>query len=94
MTGWAQVQYPYGATVEDAARKLEYDLYYMKHMSLFLDFFVLIETVKIMLIGGVRSDANLAYSDFRKTMLTVSSPRSSPGGGLQEDGVPSKVSLN
>lgn len=68
LTGWAQVQYPYGASVEDSARKLEYDLYYMKHMSLFLDFFILIETVKIVLLGGVRVDHNLAYSKFREDL--------------------------
>ena len=42
VTGWAQVSYPYGATVEDARRKLEYDLYYMKHMSVLLDIFILL----------------------------------------------------
>lgn len=68
LTGWAQVQYPYGASVEDAARKLEYDLYYMKHMSLFLDFFILLETVKIILLGGVRGGGNLAYSQFRRNL--------------------------
>jgi exopolysaccharide biosynthesis polyprenyl glycosylphosphotransferase len=53
ITGWAQVNYPYGACVEDAARKLEYDLYYMKHMSVFLDIFILLDTVRIVLGGGV-----------------------------------------
>lgn len=71
LTGWAQVQYPYGATVSDAARKLEYDLYYMKHMSLFLDFFILIETVKIILLGGVRNGGNLGYSEFRKNLEQI-----------------------
>ena len=68
LTGWAQVRYPYGATVEDAARKLEYDLYYMKHMSLFLDFFILIETSKIILMGGVPKGGDLAYSEFRNQL--------------------------
>lgn len=54
ITGWAQVQYPYGSTVQDAWRKLEFDLYYMKHMSLLLDFFVMLETVRTVLGGGVR----------------------------------------
>ena len=58
LTGWAQVNYPYGASVEDAARKLEYDLYYMKHMSLFLDVFILLDTVRIVLCGGVSEDPN------------------------------------
>ncbi|MBI5773088.1 MAG: exopolysaccharide biosynthesis polyprenyl glycosylphosphotransferase [Verrucomicrobia bacterium] len=53
ITGWAQVCYPYGASVEDARRKLEYDLYYMKHMSIFLDAFILLDTVRIILKGGL-----------------------------------------
>lgn len=57
LTGWAQVNYPYGSSVEDAKWKLEYDLYYMKHMSLFLDMFVILDTVKIVLRGGQASDA-------------------------------------
>ena len=52
ITGWAQVSYPYGASVADGRRKLEYDLYYMKHMSLFLDVFILLDTVRIVLTGG------------------------------------------
>jgi exopolysaccharide biosynthesis polyprenyl glycosylphosphotransferase len=52
ITGWAQVSYPYGASVADGRRKLEYDLYYMKHMSLFLDVFILLDTVRIVLMGG------------------------------------------
>ncbi len=52
ITGWAQVSYPYGASVADGRRKLEYDLYYMKHMSLFLDTFILLDTVRIVLVGG------------------------------------------
>jgi exopolysaccharide biosynthesis polyprenyl glycosylphosphotransferase len=52
ITGWAQVSYPYGASALDARRKLEYDLYYMKHMSLFLDVFILLDTVRTILLGG------------------------------------------
>jgi len=65
ITGWAQVNYPYGASVEDAARKLEYDLYYMKHMGIFLDFFILLETVKIILCGG-RREGDRDYLEFRE----------------------------
>jgi exopolysaccharide biosynthesis polyprenyl glycosylphosphotransferase len=54
ITGWAQVNYPYGASVEDAKRKLEYDLYYAKNMSLFLDVFILLDTVRIIVLGGLR----------------------------------------
>ena len=54
LTGWAQVRYPYGSTVEDAARKLEYDLYYMKHMSLSLDLQIVLSTLRIVLFGKER----------------------------------------
>lgn len=49
ITGWAQVRYSYGATVEDARRKHQYDLYYVKHHCLFLDLLVLVETVSVVL---------------------------------------------
>jgi lipopolysaccharide/colanic/teichoic acid biosynthesis glycosyltransferase len=52
ITGWAQVNYPYGASVLDARRKLEYDLYYLKNMGLFLDVFILLDTVRTVLFGG------------------------------------------
>ncbi len=51
VTGWAQVRYHYGASVEDAAEKLQYDLYYVKNHSLFLDLIVLFETVGVVLMG-------------------------------------------
>lgn len=51
VTGWAQVRYHYGATVEDSAEKLQYDLYYVKNHSLFLDILVLFETVGVVLTG-------------------------------------------
>jgi sugar transferase (PEP-CTERM system associated) len=55
ITGWAQLNYPYGASVEDARHKLEYDLYYVKNYSLFLDFVIIIQTVRVVLWrDGVR----------------------------------------
>ncbi|MBL0946461.1 MAG: TIGR03013 family PEP-CTERM/XrtA system glycosyltransferase [Hydrogenophaga sp.] len=51
VTGWAQVRFQYGATVEDTAEKLQYDLYYVKNHSLFLDLVVLFETVGVVLTG-------------------------------------------
>lgn len=51
VTGWAQVRYHYGATVEDSAEKLQYDLYYVKNHSLFLDIVILFETVGVVLTG-------------------------------------------
>ena len=54
ITGWAQVKFPYGSTIEDAEEKLEYDLYYVKHMSLLLDAAIVLETFKVMLLGRGR----------------------------------------
>ena len=54
ITGWAQVKFPYGSTLEDAEEKLEYDLYYVKHMSFLLDVAIVLETVKVVLLGRGR----------------------------------------
>ncbi len=51
LTGWAQIKYPYGATVEDARQKLQYDLYYIKNHGLTLDAVIIFETVKTILFG-------------------------------------------
>jgi sugar transferase (PEP-CTERM system associated) len=51
LTGWAQIKYPYGASVEDARQKLQYDLYYVKNQSLVLDAIIMFETVKTILFG-------------------------------------------
>jgi sugar transferase (PEP-CTERM system associated) len=51
LTGWAQIKYPYGASVEDAREKLQYDLYYIKNQSLALDAIIIFETVKTVLFG-------------------------------------------
>lgn len=50
VTGWAQVKYTYGASVEDALQKLQYDLYYIKNMSVALDLFVMFQTVKTVVL--------------------------------------------
>jgi sugar transferase (PEP-CTERM system associated) len=50
LTGWAQVRYSYGATLEETKEKLEYDLYYIKHMSVSLDLFVIFETIKTIVL--------------------------------------------
>lgn len=47
--GWAQLNYPYGASVEDARRKLEYDLYYVKNCSVFLDLLILLQTLRVVI---------------------------------------------
>ncbi len=54
LTGWAQIRYPYGSTVEDTARKLEYDLYYMKHLSFSLDLQIILMTLRIVVLGKER----------------------------------------
>ena len=51
ITGWAQIRYPYGASVEDAIEKLQYDLYYVKNHSLFLDLVILFQTAQVILFG-------------------------------------------
>lgn len=55
ITGWAQLCYPYGASVQDAEEKLKYDLYYIKNHSLLFDLYILVRTVEVILLGnGVR----------------------------------------
>ncbi|RXD05038.1 TIGR03013 family PEP-CTERM/XrtA system glycosyltransferase [Sphingomonas sp. UV9] len=49
ITGWAQINYPYGASIEDARHKLEYDLYYAKNYSPFLDMLILLQTIRVVL---------------------------------------------
>jgi sugar transferase (PEP-CTERM system associated) len=51
ITGWAQIRYPYGSTVEDAVHKLQYDLYYAKNHGLFLDLIILFQTAQVVLFG-------------------------------------------
>jgi exopolysaccharide biosynthesis polyprenyl glycosylphosphotransferase len=51
VTGWAQIKYPYGASVKDAVEKLRYDLYYIKNQSLLLDAIIMFETIKIVIFG-------------------------------------------
>jgi lipopolysaccharide/colanic/teichoic acid biosynthesis glycosyltransferase len=50
VTGWAQVRHNYGASVEDALQKLQYDLFYIKHMSMTFDLFVVLETIKTVMV--------------------------------------------
>jgi len=54
ITGWAQVMYPYGASVEDAYEKLAYDLYYIKHYSLWLEWAIAFKTIRVVLLGKGR----------------------------------------
>ena len=54
LTGWAQLNYPYGASVADSLRKLEYDMYYVKNNSLLLDVMILLQTAEVVLFGRGR----------------------------------------
>jgi sugar transferase (PEP-CTERM system associated) len=55
ITGWAQINYPYGASIEDAREKLSFDLYYVKNASVFLDMLILLQTVRVILFpSGAR----------------------------------------
>jgi lipopolysaccharide/colanic/teichoic acid biosynthesis glycosyltransferase len=51
ITGWAQVNYPYGASIEDAQRKLSYDLFYLKKNDILLDLAILMQTIRVVLFG-------------------------------------------
>jgi len=51
VTGWAQINYPYGASVEDAERKLEYDLYYLKHFSVLRDLSIMLQTFRVLVFA-------------------------------------------
>ena len=51
LTGWAQIRYDYGDTLEDAFEKLQYDLYYVKNCSIFLDLLIIVHTVQVVLLG-------------------------------------------
>ncbi len=86
ITGWAQVNYPYGNNIEDAKRKLEYDLYYTKHMSLFLDVFILLDTVRIILLGGLQTKG-------KKTGLTYNETLQKRGDLLQEPQVTKSMAV-
>jgi len=51
VTGWAQINYPYGASVEDARNKLEYDLYYLKHFSVLRDLSIMLQTFRVLIFA-------------------------------------------
>jgi sugar transferase (PEP-CTERM system associated) len=78
LTGWAQVECWYGASVEDAARKLEYDLFYMKNMSFFFDLLIVLKTIKVVMTasngpmeGSQRKPANLQTSSLKENEKIV-----------------------
>ena len=52
ITGWAQINYRYGASAEDAFEKLQYDLFYIKNLNLMLDLQILLKTIKVIMFGS------------------------------------------
>ena len=52
ISGWAQVNYPYGASISDSSKKLSYDIYYICHFSILLDLLILFKTIKLVLIAS------------------------------------------
>ena len=54
LTGWAQIKYPYGASIKETLQKLQYDLYYIKNRSVILDTAIILKTIKVVLSGGGR----------------------------------------
>ncbi len=71
VTGWAQVKYPYAASIDAARRKLQYDLYYIKHMSFFLDCLILLRTFKTIIVGLRHSEALLPEEKEPDDLLSV-----------------------
>lgn len=85
LTGWAQLNYPYGASVDDSREKLKYDLYYIKNASLILDILILLQTAEVVvwgrattMAGGARpgDQSNRTETDGSKVALVKPSPES------------------
>ena len=78
ITGWAQVKYPYAASIDAARRKLQYDLYYIKHMGFFLDILILLRTFKTIVVGlrhnEEEEEANEHSADAMLTVITTKPP--------------------
>lgn len=84
LTGWAQIRYPYAASVAAARHKLEYDLYYIKHTSLLMDVSILLRTFKTILVGLRHSEEPRAARNTRskskngKNLTLLESPKPTP----------------
>lgn len=85
LTGWAQVRYPYGASIESSARKLQFDLYYIKNMSFLLDTAILLRTFKTILVGLRHDEEFLATEDKLEHWLAASDH---PADHPHDDGGP------
>ena len=71
LTGWAQIRYPYAASFDAAARKLQFDLYYIKNMSFLLDASILLRTFKTILVGLRHEDDSFLLVDDKAEDLIV-----------------------
>ena len=74
LTGWAQVQYKYGASVEDAYRKLEYDLFYLQNMSIFFDCAIILKTIRTVLTGHGAESTKREHEEVSQTIADCVSP--------------------
>ena len=85
LTAWAQVRYPYAASFEAAARKLQFDLYYIKNMGFLLDAAILMRTFKTILVGLRHEDDSFLPMDdkLEEVLESAETPEESsqPGGG-------------
>ena len=70
LTGWAQVRHGYSVSQEDVTEKMRYDLYYVKHMSVWFDIKILIDTVKIVLLGHGSEQQATALTGRDKNIVT------------------------
>lgn len=71
LTGWAQLNFPYGASTEDAAEKLKYDLFYIKNTTFVLDLFILLQTLEVVIWGRAISMAGSRLSEHRPEGLST-----------------------
>ncbi len=78
LTGWAQVCYPYAASIESAARKLQYDLYYIKNMSFLMDVAILLRTFKTILVGLRHEEEFLEIDNSFEELLAVGDVHPTP----------------
>ena len=79
MTGWAQIRFPYAASFEAAARKLQFDLYYIKNMSFLLDVSILLRTFKTILVGlRHEDDSFLPMPDKLEELLATAAVADAP----------------
>jgi sugar transferase (PEP-CTERM system associated) len=75
ITGWAQVQYGYGATLDDAVEKLQYDLYYIKNMSIFLDILIILSTIHKVIFAKVAVESIKESHDSQDNSVEVQGPQ-------------------